>query len=414
MKIPERISILTLVFSLCFAVAVFAQNTQPSGDMGNTAGSPTTSAPDQDQNQTGNTADQNSGESQNSNEGSVTPPAKQNEQPQDTMTASPATGTTGQMQEGKKTKVTGVIVTRNPDSLVVRTYDGGSTVVKLTDSTKYEEAKMNPFRGRRKYAVTQLVNGLPVEADGRGDGSGGLVARRIKFTKADYRVGQAVVSQAIPLQAGIDSNTTRIAGHETRISANEANAQRLSGQVEEVSGVASAARSDAKTAQQTADLGLNGLHIVNDRVSSVANFDVRDQAVIRFKVGSAKLSSEAMRQLDQLAAAAANEKAFIVQVTGFASSDGSESLNAALSDRRAEAVVHYLVIKHSIPPRHIMIPFGYGANNPVASNDTLTGREENRRAEVSILVNKGLSENPALPDHSSTNVPATGDTTPPR
>jgi outer membrane protein OmpA-like peptidoglycan-associated protein len=80
----------------------------------------------------------------------------------------------------------------------------------------------------------------------------------------------------------------------------------------------------------------------------------------------------------------------VFEVSGFASSDGSASFNEKLSDRRADAVLHYLVERHQIPLRRIVLPFGYGESMPVADNATREGREQNRRVEVKLLVNRGL------------------------
>ena len=68
---------------------------------------------------------------------------------------------------------------------------------------------------------------------------------------------------------------------------------------------------------------------------------------------------------------------------GFASSDGSESLNDRLSERRADAVMRYLA-QHEIPLRRIVLPFGYGEAMPVADNTTREGRKQNRRVEVTL------------------------------
>ncbi|MFY9574265.1 MAG: OmpA family protein, partial [Blastocatellia bacterium] len=65
--------------------------------------------------------------------------------------------------------------------------------------------------------------------------------------------------------------------------------------------------------------------------------------------------------------------------------------NRVLSQRRAEAVMHYLAENHDIPLRRIVLPFGYGEAMPIADNTTRDGRKQNRRAEVSILVSKGLT-----------------------
>ncbi len=95
-------------------------------------------------------------------------------------------------------------------------------------------------------------------------------------------------------------------------------------------------------------------------------------------------------QLDEIASQAKLEKGFMIEVRGFASSDGSENSNRILSQKRSEAVMHYLA-DQGIPLRRIVLPYGYGEAMPVADNSTRDGRKQNRRAEVSILVSKGLT-----------------------
>ena len=72
-------------------------------------------------------------------------------------------------------------------------------------------------------------------------------------------------------------------------------------------------------------------------------------------------------------------------------SEGDAAANERLSERRADAVVRYLTENCSIPLRRLVTPFGFGAKQPVADNSTLDGRKQNRRVEVKILVNKGLT-----------------------
>ncbi|NDD64508.1 MAG: OmpA family protein, partial [Acidobacteria bacterium] len=82
--------------------------------------------------------------------------------------------------------------------------------------------------------------------------------------------------------------------------------------------------------------------------------------------------------------------AYLIEITGFASAEGSADKNRRLSKDRAEAVVMYLADNHDIPLRRMITPYGYGAARPVADNATREGREQNRRVEIRILVNKGL------------------------
>ena len=82
-----------------------------------------------------------------------------------------------------------------------------------------------------------------------------------------------------------------------------------------------------------------------------------------------------------------------IEVSGYAYDLRSKASNSRLSQQRADAVVRYLAETHRIPLRRIITPFGYGATaEPVADYSTREGRAENRRAEVRLLVNKGLSQ----------------------
>jgi OmpA-OmpF porin, OOP family len=45
----------------------------------------------------------------------------------------------------------------------------------------------------------------------------------------------------------------------------------------------------------------------------------------------------------------------------------------------------------NVPPRRIVSPGAMGISNPVASNETAQGRSENRRVEVKVMVNKGIT-----------------------
>jgi outer membrane protein OmpA-like peptidoglycan-associated protein len=81
----------------------------------------------------------------------------------------------------------------------------------------------------------------------------------------------------------------------------------------------------------------------------------------------------------------------VLEVSGFADTNGSIARNRALSQQRADAVIRYLVENHRIPLRRIVTPYGYGESNPVADNTSRDGRAQNRRVEIKLLVNKGLT-----------------------
>ena len=67
--------------------------------------------------------------------------------------------------------------------------------------------------------------------------------------------------------------------------------------------------------------------------------------------------------------------------------------NKLLSERRAKAVIDYLIQTHNVPLRRIGQSYGYGELQAVADNTTREGRQENRRVEVKLMVSRGLNQN---------------------
>jgi OOP family OmpA-OmpF porin len=284
---------------------------------------------------------------------------------------------------GQKMKLKGVVTRRDSDTFTVRDMNGVDTVVRLSDRTSVK-TKGGFLRGGTNYAQTSILRGLNVEIEGRGNGQGELDAEKIRFNDADMRVARAVESRAAPLEE-------RASDTENKLSQVEANAQRLSGQLEELQAVSNAARGGAKAAQQTADAAVAGVNATNERISALDDYAPQQTAAVNFKTGSAVLSPESKTTLDDIASKALNAKGYVLEVSGFADSRGSINLNRALSQRRADAVIRYLVENHQIPLRRIVTPFGYGETNPVAENETKEGRAQNRRVEIKLLVNKGLT-----------------------
>jgi outer membrane protein OmpA-like peptidoglycan-associated protein len=287
------------------------------------------------------------------------------------------TSTAGHVTAGQKQKLSGVIVRRDGDNLLVRDYQGAEYNVSLSSSTKISERKSNPFRGAKKYTGTDLRRGLAVEVEGRGNDAGALVAQQIKFSEAEFRVATSIESRVTPVEG-------RVSETETRLTQSEQNAQRLSGQIEELTAVANTANGGAKAAQETADQAMAAANNANERIttvneslnsriSSLDDFEAAKTYMVNFKVGSTKLSSEAKATLDEIAEQAKNEKGFMIQVAGYASADGNEALNRKLSQQRAEAVMSYLMENHDISQRRIVTPLGYGEARPAADNTTRVG-----------------------------------------
>jgi outer membrane protein OmpA-like peptidoglycan-associated protein len=278
---------------------------------------------------------------------------------------------------GQKYKIRGVVVAKDDaNTFVVRDSTGVDTRVVIAPNASI---KNNAFLGGDKYPVTALVRGLNMEVEGVGDQSGKVSVTKVRFDKTSLATAQSI--------------DARVAPAEDRLTAAEQNAERVSGQIDELMAISNAAKGGAKAAQETADAAVAGVNATNKRISDLDDYVVQTTATVNFKVNSAVLSPEAKASLDQLAAQAGSLKGYMIEVTGFASSDGSTAKNKVLSERRAQAVKDYLIENHNIPLRRMSTSYGFGELQAVADNSTLEGRQQNRRVEIKLLVSRGINQN---------------------
>jgi len=293
-------------------------------------------------------------------------------------------GQTSEVASGQRQKVSGVIVDRNAESLVVRDEVGRDVNVLLTDNTTVRQQKKKTLGAD----TPQLMSGLFIEVVGRTNNSGYLVAERIQFSKTALMVASAIGA--------------RVDRVERRVSANEANSEEQAFQIEQSHAAAKAALENSRSAQKIAAVAIIGVVRVASRVGEVISgldqYEVTRRIAVNFAPGSAVLSPQAKAALNAIAQEASDKDGYVIEVEGFASSDGSADHNRRLSQSRADAVVAHLVESNLIPPRRIVAPVGIGSANPIADDTSREGREQNRRVEVKMLVNRALSSSD--PDES--------------
>ncbi|MGH7658108.1 MAG: OmpA family protein, partial [Gemmatimonadales bacterium] len=100
------------------------------------------------------------------------------------------------------------------------------------------------------------------------------------------------------------------------------------------------------------------------------------------------LRAEARENLGNLAASLDEYEGSDLLIVGHTDSVGTDSYNLDLSRRRADAASDYLASQGVLRTR--LNTQGMGENDPVAANDTETGRQANRRVEVAIYANESL------------------------
>lgn len=289
------------------------------------------------------------------------------------------------VSEGQKVKkFKGIVVKRDPDAFTMAdTMGGPTTTVLLTADTEVKSHKKGVLRGSKEYGASYILRGLRLEVDGVGNSAGQIVAEKIRFDEQDLRSAQALKATLDPIEAETNE----------KLRQQQAEQERLAGQIEENRAMTAAAQASAdaaadaaKKAQQTADYA-------NNRINGLDDFDSIKTVTVNFNTGSAALGPKAKATIDEAAAwvKTQNTKGWVMAVIGYADTTGNSQRNIDLSERRANAVIYYIVNKYKMPLNRLVQPFGYGQLEPVAENKTKAGRAKNRRVEIRLMVNKGIA-----------------------
>lgn len=178
---------------------------------------------------------------------------------------------------------------------------------------------------------------------------------------------------------------------------------------QQASSAAGQANTAANDAAQRAD-SLDSL------VKGLDNYKQIGDVSVNFGFDKSVLTADDKQQLDTFAAQLGSAKSYILEVTGGTDSVGPADYNYDLSNRRADAVVQYMVTKYNIPAHRFYL-IGIGKDQAVADNKTRDGRAKNRRVELQLLTNMSSetaqssqsTNQPAPPTNAA---PKTGTSTP--
>ena len=109
-----------------------------------------------------------------------------------------------------------------------------------------------------------------------------------------------------------------------------------------------------------------------------------------FDVNKATLRDASKAELTKLAQILNKYPDTNILVEGHTDNTGSEEYNLELSRQRAQSVENYLASLNVDPTRFTIM--GYGESQPVATNDTTEGRQQNRRVDLAIMANDKLKK----------------------
>ena len=278
-----------------------------------------------------------------------------------------------------KTKVQGVIVTRDGNLVKVQEKKSGSIrEITITNSTQIEHD--------HAMGMKALIPGMNVKVKGLKNAAGEIEAKKVKLKPNS-------LSMAVAAQQEILDN--KAAAGQAQASADEGIAKAGGAQTsaDQAQNTANQGLTTAQSATTMATANAAGIGVLNERVSDLGNYNVVASSEVYFKNGSSRLSKDSQAALDAFIAANSNANGYVIEIDGYTSSTGSATYNQSLSDRRAAAVAEYLREKDNVVAWRVVAPAGYGKTHPAAANSTSKGRAENRRVEVKVLVSKGIAPN---------------------
>ena len=105
------------------------------------------------------------------------------------------------------------------------------------------------------------------------------------------------------------------------------------------------------------------------------------QKNVQYDFSKASIRKAYYSRLNELAAVI-NEKKCAVALRGYADSIGTYKGNWVLSQKRADAVKRYLITKGV--SAELIVSTAFGSTEPIATNKTAIGRQQNRRVEIKI------------------------------
>jgi outer membrane protein OmpA-like peptidoglycan-associated protein len=125
---------------------------------------------------------------------------------------------------------------------------------------------------------------------------------------------------------------------------------------------------------------------VQDEDGNTAGIRITFDNNVLFDFDSAALRSQSQRDLSDLASSLQRHQHIDALVVGHTDSTGPAEYNQRLSERRAESVASFLAQRGVAPGR--MLVSGMGENQPIASNATAEGRQQNRRVEIALYASE--------------------------
>ncbi|MGH9759643.1 MAG: OmpA family protein [Blastocatellia bacterium] len=202
----------------------------------------------------------------------------------------------------------------------------------------------------------------------------------------------------------------RVEPLENRTGELEETSRRNSQQISDLNSQVSDVRGKADQALNTADRAAASAEQANTRVAQVEGsvadlrdnidkYTVQNTSMVFFRPGSARLTPEAMSQLNTMASQLGANQGFVLEIVGYGDTSRATRINENLAELRAQAVERYLADKNGIPVMR-MYAIGFAEPRPIgaatapvstATGGGLNGAEIRRSVQIRVLTNDAVS-----------------------
>lgn len=210
-----------------------------------------------------------------------------------------------------------------------------------------------------------------------------------KFVRATVDTKASEVSTR--LDARIDENGNKIEANANQIqelgSVTRGHTEKiatLDNNVQQVDAKTQQALNAGQGAQSTADKAVGQVSTLDQKFQNRNNYQTLAEEKVLFPLNKSKFEENYAQVLDGLAERIKANPDTILVMEGRTDATGDDAYNIQLGEKRLDAVLRYLVVQKGVPIQRIY-KMSFGKANPLASNDSRSGRAENRSVVIRIL-----------------------------
>jgi outer membrane protein OmpA-like peptidoglycan-associated protein len=281
-------------------------------------------------------------------------------------------------------QIKGLIQGRSGSTMIVQTPDSETLTVMLTDTTEVGEIQGMLKIRRKEMSMAALIPGLAVQIEAFHGENNQLMAKSVKFKGDDLKRAKAI-------QAGMQETSAR----------SQKNSAEIAKSQEELDKQRAALQAQKETLkQQQGQVDEQQKRIAQNQVAITAaiarfgqldDYYILDEQTVLFANGKVVVEPKYKTPLLELAKKAKTIEGYMIEIKGYASAVGSESVNEKLSEDRANNVTNLLIRQGHIPLTNMLAPAAMGESEQIGKDRTAEGQAQNRRVVVRILQNKAVA-----------------------